>query len=429
MNDVRLVLVDQIDPHPSNPRRELGDLTELSASIRAHGIRQNLLLVPNPDAAGRWRAVIGHRRLAAARAAGVVEVPAVVDESLSDADQLELMLLENIQRSDLSPVEEAEGYQGLLDLGVKVTMIARQTGRAAATVKRRLKLLALPDGAREKVHAGQASLEDAAVLDEFEGSDHLDELVEALGTNDFAWRVKNVRAEVAAKAELAALADELREAGVTILDEDEDLPDGMVFQGYVNAGQQIPPTVQTLIDAGRELVVRIRHTWADLYEEGKGGVAADTVTEEARGAQARANREAALTAHQLRDEFVRGMWDRKNLPSADRHAICAAVAPLVVLNSPRTWGMWKWATDSQEKFEALVEEKAATVPEVLLIAALHHDVGTYEYSWPRLNERALGLYDLLDVLGYVMSDAELDAVDESRARLAGTDEDDAEYES
>jgi len=92
MPEIRLIPVDLIDPHPHNPRRDLGDLTELAASIKAHGIRQNLLLTPWGEE-GRYRAVIGHRRLSAARLAGLTEVPAAVDDSLSAEGQLELMLL------------------------------------------------------------------------------------------------------------------------------------------------------------------------------------------------------------------------------------------------------------------------------------------------------------------------------------------------
>lgn len=204
MPEIRMIPVDLIDPHPHNPRRDLGDLTELADSIMAHGIRQNLLLVPmhpdwpceDPDYLSdgddgreycaacdtndrpsniRYRAVIGHRRLSAARLAGLSEVPAVVDYMLTEAQQLELMLLENIQRADLSPVEEAEGYQQLLDLGVKVRAIAKATGRAEKTVTGRLRLLALPDKVREQVHTGQATLEDAAQLQRFvDGTDDAD---------------------------------------------------------------------------------------------------------------------------------------------------------------------------------------------------------------------------------------------------------------
>ena len=138
MYDITLIPTDLIDPHPHNPRRDLGDLTELAASIKAHGIRQNLLLVPmHPDwpceepqywndddgceycaacdtngrpSNLRYRAVIGHRRLAAAKLAGLAYVPAVIDPTLGEAEQLELMLVENLQRQDLSPIEEAKGY-------------------------------------------------------------------------------------------------------------------------------------------------------------------------------------------------------------------------------------------------------------------------------------------------------------------------------
>lgn len=140
MSEITMVPVTQIDPHPHNPRRDLGDLTELARSIKAHGIRQGLLLVPQGEPeyedAGpglglrptwsRYTLVIGHRRHAAAAKAGLAAVPAVIDRDLSEADQIELMLLENIQRSDLSPIEEAEGYQQLLDLDVPVATIARK---------------------------------------------------------------------------------------------------------------------------------------------------------------------------------------------------------------------------------------------------------------------------------------------------------------
>lgn len=110
---IEFVPVDLIDPHPHNPRRDLGDLTELAESIKSQGIRQNLLLVPQHDQrdvshTGRYTAVIGHRRLAAAQLAQLEDVPCVIDEQLTEAQQIELMLLENIQRNDLSPMEEAE---------------------------------------------------------------------------------------------------------------------------------------------------------------------------------------------------------------------------------------------------------------------------------------------------------------------------------
>lgn len=200
---VREISIDLIDPHPDNPRTDLGDLTELVDSIKAHGIRQNLVLVPHPDTPGRYRAVIGHRRRAAAELADLTTVPAVVDADLDARAQLELMLLENIQRSDLTVIEEANGYQGLLDLGATLTQIARQVGRSKTTVESRVALLTLPKDAQEKVATHQASLADVAALAEFDDlPDEQERLTRLLGTSSFDWELRNARTR--AKYERAA---------------------------------------------------------------------------------------------------------------------------------------------------------------------------------------------------------------------------------
>lgn len=158
---VRDMPVDVLDPHPQNPRKALGDLTELAQSITAHGIRQPLTAVPHPNVDGRYRIVIGHRRHAAATVAGLTTVPVLIDDTLSDVDQLELMLLENLQRTDLTVVEEGAGYQGLLDLGVKRTAIAKHTGRAISTVDKRVKVASLPPAFHPAIVAHQLTLEEA----------------------------------------------------------------------------------------------------------------------------------------------------------------------------------------------------------------------------------------------------------------------------
>lgn len=110
MNGIINLSVELLEPHPNNPRKELGDLTELSESIKENGIMQNLTVVPFESEAGtRYRVIIGHRRLAASKAAGLAEVPcAVVD--MDEKTQLSTMLLENIQRSDLTAFEQAQGF-------------------------------------------------------------------------------------------------------------------------------------------------------------------------------------------------------------------------------------------------------------------------------------------------------------------------------
>lgn len=106
MSQIIYLPVEQLYPHPDNPRRELGDLTELSDSIKANGIYQNLTVVPRHiDDKGEkmgsgYTVIIGHRRLAAAKQAGLKEVPCVIAE-MTEQEQVQTMLLENMQRSDL----------------------------------------------------------------------------------------------------------------------------------------------------------------------------------------------------------------------------------------------------------------------------------------------------------------------------------------
>lgn len=118
--------IDSITPHPNNPRKELGDLAELAESIKTKGIMQNLTVVPNKGGDG-YTVIIGHRRLSAARLAGLSEVPCAIVE-MDEGDQLATMLLENMQRTDLTVYEQAEGFQLLLSNEFSVSDIAEKTG-------------------------------------------------------------------------------------------------------------------------------------------------------------------------------------------------------------------------------------------------------------------------------------------------------------
>ena len=93
--------LDKLHPHPDNPRKEIGDVTELADSIKSKGVMQNLTVVPAKDG---YTVIIGHRRCAAAKLAGLKEVPCVIVE-MSDREQVATMLLENMQRVDLTPYE------------------------------------------------------------------------------------------------------------------------------------------------------------------------------------------------------------------------------------------------------------------------------------------------------------------------------------
>jgi ParB/RepB/Spo0J family partition protein len=157
------VPVDRIVPHTRNVRRDLGDLDELAASIKAMGVLQPLTVAPLVGSdLGDWVLIAGHRRHAAAAKAGVAEVPCVVRTDLNtQAKQLQAMLVENLQRTDLTVMEEADAYQQLELLGVKEAAIAKTTGRSRATVHQRLLLASLPAERRDQYEAGKLSLDGA----------------------------------------------------------------------------------------------------------------------------------------------------------------------------------------------------------------------------------------------------------------------------
>lgn len=154
--DVRQVSILLIDPNPAQPRRAFDEesLRELADSIAAHGVLQPLLAVSAGD---RYHLVAGERRWRAARMAGLKEVPVrVMDLSLSE--QAEIALIENLQRDDLSPLEEAAGIRALMD-GFSLTQeeAASRLGKSRSAVANALRLLHLPDAVKAMISSGELS--------------------------------------------------------------------------------------------------------------------------------------------------------------------------------------------------------------------------------------------------------------------------------
>ena len=138
----------QLEPHPDNPRKDLGDLEELRESIRQNGIMQNLTVIPTDDTLEHFRILIGHRRFAASE--GILnELPCVIVEDLTDREQVGIMLCENLQRNDLTFYEQGQGFQMMLDLGDTIDEISEKTGFSKNTVKHRVEIAKLPKAAIE----------------------------------------------------------------------------------------------------------------------------------------------------------------------------------------------------------------------------------------------------------------------------------------
>ena len=158
------------------PRRRFENLEALAESIREKGVLQPLLVRRVGEA---YEVVAGERRLRAAAMAGLKEVPARVLD-LTDREALELALVENLQREDLSPVEEARGYQALLEMGLTQEEVARRVGKARSTVANALRLLQLPPEALEALERGEITAGHARALLMLEPEDRLWGLKEIL---------------------------------------------------------------------------------------------------------------------------------------------------------------------------------------------------------------------------------------------------------
>lgn len=163
------VPVDCIEANPNQPRHHFApeDLEELAASIGQHGVLQPLLVSEREP--GRYVLIAGERRWRAARSAGLREVPAVIRERLEQEHLLELALVENLQRSDLTPLEEARAYEQLRSgLGLSQAEIANRVGINRSTVANTLRLLKLPVEVQEMVDRGELSAGHARTLLSFE---------------------------------------------------------------------------------------------------------------------------------------------------------------------------------------------------------------------------------------------------------------------
>ncbi|MFW5940944.1 MAG: ParB/RepB/Spo0J family partition protein [Chloroflexota bacterium] len=154
---LRTVALEAIAPNPHQPRSHMDEdaLDELAASIEEHGLIQPLIVNDNGD--GQYTLIAGERRWRAAQRAGLEQAPVVVKEA-SPQDMLELALIENIQRADLNPLEEAAAYRQLIEeFGLTQAQVAKRVGKSRPAVANTVRLLELPDRVQEAVVNGEIS--------------------------------------------------------------------------------------------------------------------------------------------------------------------------------------------------------------------------------------------------------------------------------
>lgn len=163
-NEVVTLKISQIEPNRNQPRRTFDEdaLQELALSISEHGVLQPILV--RPMIYGGYQIVAGERRYRASRMAGLTEIPAIVRE-LSDSETMQIALIENLQRSDLTTLEEAMGYQTLMDeYDFSQEDVARIVGKSRSAVANTLRLLSLPNEVKDLLEQGKLSAGHARAL-------------------------------------------------------------------------------------------------------------------------------------------------------------------------------------------------------------------------------------------------------------------------
>jgi ParB family chromosome partitioning protein len=162
----RTVPIELVRRNPDQPRRHFAqdDIDSLAASVREKGVLQPILVRPAPGVAGEYQIVAGERRWRAAQAAGLREVPVVIRD-FDDAETLEIAILENVQRADLNPIEEAGGYRALMErFGRTQEQVAQAVGKSRPHIANTLRLLSLPQDVQDHLAEGRLSAGHARAL-------------------------------------------------------------------------------------------------------------------------------------------------------------------------------------------------------------------------------------------------------------------------
>lgn len=218
------IAISQLKPNPDNPRKDLGDLTELTESIKKNGVMQNLTVMPDTD--GKYLVLIGHRRMAAAKAAGLDELECRIVDEMTRNEQISIMLTENIQRNDLTVLEQAESFQLMLDLGDNVETIAEKSGFSQSTVRHRLEIAKLNKTQLKKMiddeDGWQISIKDLEKLEGIKSVKERDRILkESTDSRNLAWKIQCVKNEELKEKNLKALKKLLDAADIREMTEQE----------------------------------------------------------------------------------------------------------------------------------------------------------------------------------------------------------------
>ncbi|MPM21478.1 Nucleoid occlusion protein [bioreactor metagenome] len=459
---IQSIEIIKLHPHPHNPRKDLGELTELSDSIRERGVLQNLTVVPQApgyctscslfirgagkckeghdeherapcskwESAGGYTVVIGHRRLAAAKLAGLTELPCTVVE-MDERTQVATMLLENIQRTDLTVYEQAQGFQLMMDMGETVDTLAEKTGFSMSTVRRRLKMAELDQAVLKDVAARQVSLTDFDRLAQIDDLETRNKCLKDIGTRDFNQSVETQLRKQNIKKMLPIVKAAIKKLHANKIERSETYGGkyDQIVRRYFRDWNGMDP----LVPAGetRKLFYYLDEDYGEVQffvERPKAKPVKrpqEEIEREKRIAEAwAALKEKTAVSYNLRAEFVKGVAvSSRNMADMLKGATTACALHVISYVSTyddrnTVFDMLgidheKYDPDTTHKALKALKEFGGKVIPAIIYAALgdseNNGYGSgYLKSFPehKRNENLDALYDWLVSLGYQMSEEE-----------------------
>ncbi len=441
--------VELLHNHHSNPRKDLGDISELTESIKAKGILQNLTVVPfwfeltgvgedRPEEQAKlgYLVVIGNRRLAAAKKAGLTHLPCIISD-MTPEEQFQTMLIENMQRQDLTVYEQAKGFQTMLDFGFSAQSIAEKTGFSESTVRRRLKMAELDADTLKKVSDRQLSLGDFDRLSEIQDIKLRDKVLNHIGTNNFdSELLKAITSEKRQNNE-CRWREAFERLGVKEVSYNEIYGSryDYVSPGYFALADDESNFEKIMVEGAEycfailSSFIYFRKLREENTDEGnEGGNDSFDREENEREERYNALKEAFGRAGELRKAFVKNATEsvcKKNVALILTFIVQREVKSYSSLNAVKTVELLDLQDTTKMSYEECVEclkENASTHPYTTLLAMAFirgnptSDVGCFDYrgafddddiSYKPLKE----FYKLLCALGYEMSDEECQLMD------------------
>lgn len=452
-NEIKLINTSLIDPHPDNPRKNIGDVTDLAASIKTNGLLTPLSIVPNGS---RYRVIAGHRRLAACKQAGIGAVPCFVLQ-LDPLQQLEAMVTENCQREQLTVLEEADAIQGMLDLGATTASVAYRLGRSGDYVRDRAKAASIDNEVRRtRDDFSQLTIGQLVAIARYDGQpDRQKKLAQAAGTSNFDYILRNIERDDRDRQWIESVATLLKEPdnGINLI---PDPPYSNPEWRYSGCMFPATGTPEEAIEKIRELnPAAVSIHMEQVYLWTRRDKTADA-EKEARRAAEQAEREArkhALEEYAAASADKRMAWLHANLHGIKRAQLIETTARLGLLqiidpdptgftNALSTWndaacGGEQFATISGIEPERALAELHTHLDSpdwptyAVMILAARIEWFIDPEDWTTVNDtsrRIPGYYLILQDLGYEPSDDETSHLDQLVAAITEADQSEEDEE-